>query len=68
MNIMRDYLNTIFSIKSIERKIKEQEIKIDRGEDTDGKRPPEEQYESLSKKKRNIANWLIPTPYTIVYS
>jgi hypothetical protein len=56
MNIMRDYLNTIFSIKSIERKIKEQEIKIDRGEDTDGKRPPEEQYESLSKKKRNIAN------------
>lgn len=54
-NLMRDYLNTIFSIKSAEKKIKEQEIMIDKGQEIEIKRPSEYQYESLSTKKKQLS-------------
>lgn len=53
-NEMRCYLNTIYFIKSAERKIKEQELRIQRGEEPTLKRPAEP-IESLSRKKKHMS-------------
>lgn len=51
---MRNYLSTIYYIKTAERKIHEQEVMIEGGEKWELKRQSEVQIESLSRKKRQL--------------